>query len=180
MRNSWGGLPDLCRRRGGANTTTLEEAGEGNVNLSEKQEWAQRKITGSYEWNTTYFRYSDPLNDGEVLDSAPPIRFESKLTEEACRKPSMLFVTSKRSKQPEAAAQIVNCTLTEPSSIDALRDTRGLPAEKCAADRLIDAGLIKPEIVRAHEPPMQASGTAISPFKEPPELRVAFIDALKE
>ena len=117
MRNSWGGLPDLCRRRGGANTTTLEEAGEGNVNLSEKQEWAQRKITGSYEWNTTYFRYSDPLNDGEVLDSAPPIRFESKLTEEACRKPSMLFVTSKRSKQPEAAAQIVNCTLTEPSGI---------------------------------------------------------------
>ena len=175
-----GGLPDLCRRRGDANTTTLEEASEGNVNLSEKQDWAQGKISGSYEWHTTYFMCSDPLNDGEMLDSTPPIRFEAVLTDSACRKPSMLFVTSKRSKQPEAAAQIVNCTLTEPSGIDALRDTRGLPAEKCAADRLIDAGLIKPEIVRAHETPMQASGPAISPFKESPELRVAFIDALEE
>ncbi|SDF21286.1 Cupin domain-containing protein [Salipiger thiooxidans] len=121
-----------------------------------------------------------PSNATHGICLAPPIRFESTLTEGACRKPLMLFVTSKRSKQPEAAAQIVNCTLTEPSGIDALRDTRGLPAEKCAADRLIDAGLIKPEIVRAHKPPMEASGPAISPFKEPPELRVAFIDALEE
>jgi len=49
-----------------------------------------------------------------------------------------------------------------------------------AADWLIEAGMIKPEIVKAHEIAMEASGAAISPFKEHRELRGAFIDALEE
>ena len=40
--------------------------------------------------------------------------------------------------------------------------------------------MIKPEIVKAHEIAMEASGPAISPFNEHPELRGAFIDALEE
>ena len=164
----------------GAVRSQQEEAGEGNVNLYEKQDWAQGKIAGSYEWDTTYFKYSDPLNEGEMLDSTQPVRFEDAVTDGAYRKPSMLFAISKNSDNPEAAAEIVNCMLTEPEGIDALKDTRGLPAAKVAADRLIEAGMIKPEIVKAHEIAMEASGPAISPFNEHPELRGAFIDTLEE
>ena len=115
-----------------------------------------------------------------MLDSTQPVRFEDAVTDGAYRKPSMLFAISKNSDNPEAAAEIVNCMLTEPEGIDALKDTRGLPAAKVAADRLIEAGMIKPEIVKAHEIAMEASGPAISPFNEHPELRGAFIDTLEE
>ncbi|EPX75474.1 ABC transporter substrate-binding protein [Salipiger mucosus] len=164
----------------GAVRTQQEEAGEGNVNLYEKQDWAQGKIAGSYEWDTTYFKYSDPLNEGEVLESTPHIRFEDAVTDGAYRKPSMLFAISKNSDNQQAAAEIMNCLLNEPEGIDALKDTRGLPASEAAADRLIEAGMVKPEIVKAHEIAMEATGPAISPFNEHPELRGAFIDTLEE
>ena len=164
----------------GAVRSQQQEAGEGNVNLYEKQDWAQGRIAGSYEWDTTYFKYADPLDEGQTIDSVAPIRFEDAVTDGAYRKPSMLFAISRNSDNPEAAAEIVNCMLTEPEGIDALKDTRGLPASKVAADRLIEAGMIKPEIVKAHEIAMEASGPAISPFNEHPELRGAFIDALEE
>lgn len=164
----------------GAVRSQQQEAGEGNVNLYEKQDWAQGKIAGSYEWDTTYFKYADPLNEGEVLDSTQYIRFADAVTDGAYRKPSMLFAISRNSDNPEAAAEILNCLLNEPEGIDALKDTRGLPASKVASERLMEAGMVKPEIAKAHEIMLAATGPAVSPFNEHPELRGAFIDTLEE
>ncbi|WP_417721793.1 ABC transporter substrate-binding protein [Salipiger sp.] len=164
----------------GAVRSQEQEAGEGNVNLYEKQDWAQGRIAGSYEWDSTYSKYAAPLEEGQVLQSVKPIRFEGADNDGVYRKPSMLFAISRNSGNPEAAAQIVNCLLTEAEGIDALKDTRGLPAARVAAERLSEAGLIGAEIAQANAIVMAATGPAISPFNEHPEIRGTFIDTLEE
>lgn len=162
----------------GAIRSQKEEAADGNVNLFEKPAWADGKIAGSYEWDSTYSKYSDPLKDGQVLKPVAMLKLPNAVTEGVYRKPSMVFSISKNSKDPDAAAQIVNCLLNEPEGIDALGTSRGLPASKAAAARLGDKG--EPEVRAANAIVVAASGPAVSPFNEHPEVRAAFIDTLEE
>lgn len=162
----------------GAIRSQKEEAADGNVNLFEKPAWAGGKIAGSYEWDSTYSKYADPLKDGQVLKPVSMLKLPDAVTEGVYRKPSMVFSISKNSKDPEAAAQIVNCLLNEPEGIDALGTSRGLPASKAAAARLGDKG--EPEVRAANAIVIAASGPAVSPFNEHPEVRAAFIDTLEE
>ena len=162
----------------GAIRSQKEEAADGNVNLFEKPAWAEGKIAGSYEWDSTYSKYADPLKDGQVLKPVPMLKLADAVTEGVYRKPSMVFSISKNSKDPEAAAQIVNCLLNEPEGIDALGTSRGLPASKAAAARLGNSG--EPEVRAANTIVMAATGPLVSPFNEHPEIRSAFIDTLEE
>ncbi|NVD43055.1 carbohydrate ABC transporter substrate-binding protein [Ensifer sp. HO-A22] len=162
----------------GAIRSQKEEAADGNVNLFEKPAWAEGKVAGSYEWDSTYSKYADPLKDGQVLKPVPMLKLADAVTEGVYRKPSMVFSISKNSKNPEAAAQIVNCLLNEPEGIDALGTSRGLPASKAAAARLGDKG--EAEVRAANAIVMAATGPSVSPFNEHPEIRAAFIDTLEE
>ena len=162
----------------GAIRSQKEEAGDGNVNLFEKPAWAEGKIAGSYEWDSTYSKYADPLKDGQVLKPAAMLKMAGAVTDGVYRKPSMVFSVSKNSKNPEAAAQILNCLLNEPEGIDALGTSRGLPASKAAAARLGQEG--EPEVRAANAIVMAGSGPVVSPFNEHPEIRSAFIDTLEE
>lgn len=162
----------------GAIRSQKEEAADGNVNLFEKPSWSEGKIAGSYEWDSTYSKYADPLKDGQVLKPVKMLKLTGGVTEGVYRKPSMVFSISKNSKNQEAAAQILNCLLNEPEGIDALGTSRGLPASKAAATRLGDKG--EPEVRAANAIVMAASGPTVSPFNEHPEIRSAFIDTLEE
>ncbi|GGB04116.1 sugar ABC transporter substrate-binding protein [Brucella endophytica] len=155
-----------------------EEAADGNVNLYEKPSWSEGRIAGSYEWDSTYSKYADPLKAGQVLKPVPMLKQADAVTEGVYRKPSMVFSVSRNSKNPEAAAQILNCLLNEPEGIDTLGTSRGLPASKAAAARLGDKG--EPEVRAANAIVMTASGPAVSPFNEHPEIRSAFVDTLEE
>ncbi|MEC9197313.1 MAG: ABC transporter substrate-binding protein [Pseudomonadota bacterium] len=157
-----------------------EDAAAGNVNLYEKPEWAEGKIAGSYEWDSTYSKYANPLNEGQTLQAVAHLRFDDAVVDGIYAKPSMFFAVSANAKDPKAAAQIVNCLLNEPEGIDALGDTRGLPASAIAAKRLTDAGAINPNVAAANAIVMAASGPTISPFNEHPEVRGIFIDTLEE
>lgn len=162
----------------GAIKSQKEEASEGNVNLFEKPAWAEGKIAGSYEWDSTYSKYADPLQDGQVLKPVPMLKLADAVTDGVYRKPSMVFSISKNSKSPEAAAQVVNCLLNEPEGIEALGTSRGLPASKVAAELL--AGQGEPEVREANAIVQASSGPLISPFNEHPEIRGLFIDTLEE
>ncbi|SDA99617.1 ABC transporter substrate-binding protein [Sinorhizobium sp. NFACC03] len=162
----------------GAIRSQKEEAADGNVNLFEKPAWADGKIAGSYEWDSTYSKYADPLKDGQLLKPVAMLKLPDAVTEGVYRKPSMVFSISKYSKDPEAATQIVNCLLNEPEGIDALGTSRGLPASKAAAARLGNKG--EAEVRAANAIVVAASGPAVSPFNEHPEVRAAFIDTLEE
>ena len=162
----------------GALRSQKEEASDGNVNLFEKPAWAAGRIAGSYEWDSTYSKYADPLEEGQVLKPVPMLHVEGAVTDGVYRKPSMLLSVSKNSKHPESAAQILNCLLNEPEGIDALGTSRGLPSSKIAAERL--AGQGEPEVRLANEIVVAASGPTVSPFNEHPEIRGIFIDTLEE
>ena len=162
----------------GAIKSQKEEASEGNVNLFEKPAWAEGKIAGSYEWDSTYSKYADPLKDGQVLKPVPMLKLADAVTDGVYRKPSMVFAISKNSKDPEAAAQIVNCLLNEPEGIEALGTSRGLPASKAAAELL--AGQGEPEVRAASAIVLESTGPVVSPFNEHPEIRGLFIDTLEE
>ena len=96
----------------------------------------------------------------------------------AYKKPSMVFAISKNAKDPEAAAQIVNCLLNEPEGIEALGTSRGLPASRVAAELL--AGQGEPEVRAANAIVLESTGPVVSPFNEHPEIRGLFIDTLEE
>jgi oligogalacturonide transport system substrate-binding protein len=162
----------------GAIKSQKEEASEGNVNLFEKPAWAEGRIAGSYEWDSTYSKYADPLKDGQVLKPVPMLKLANAVTDGVYRKPSMVFSISKNSKNPEAAAQIVNCLLNEPEGIEALGTSRGLPASKVAAELL--AGQGEPEVRAANAIVLESTGPVVSPFNEHPEIRGLFIDTLEE
>ncbi|MCO5731435.1 ABC transporter substrate-binding protein [Rhizobium sp. SSA_523] len=156
-----------------------DNAAEGNLNLFESPKWADGRISGSYEWDSTFSKYADPLKD-QVLEPVALLKNADAKTEGVYRKPSMVFSISKNTKHPDAAAQILNCLLNEPEGIDALGTSRGLPASKIAAQRLTEAGKIEPQIVAAHDIIMQGKGPTVSPLNEHPEIRAVFLDTLEE
>lgn len=155
-----------------------EEAADGNVNLFEKPEWANGRIAGSYEWDSTFEKYAAPLKEGQVLKPFPLLKVEGAVTDGIYRKPSMVFSISKHSKDPDAAAEIVNCLLNEPEGIDALGTTRGIPGSKSASARLGNEG--DAEVREANAIVMASSGPTVSPFNENPEIRGIFLDTLEE
>lgn len=155
-------------------------AGEGNINLFENPKWADGRIAGSYEWDSTYSKYADPLKDGQKLAPVPLLKNANAVTEGVYRKPSMVFAISKRSKDPKAAAQILNCLLNEPEGIKILGSSRGLPASKAAAKALVDAGSVEPELAAANKIIMAGTGPTVSPLNEHPKIRSVFIDTLEE
>lgn len=153
-------------------------AGGGNVDLFELPAWSEGKIAGSYEWDSTYGKFNDPIRNGELV----PVKLltvEDAVTEGVYRKPSMLFSISNNSKNPQAAAQIVNCLLNEPEGINALGDTRGIPASRIAAETLAESGAVNPMLLEAHKIVMESKGPMVSPFNEHPDVREVFKDALE-
>ncbi len=161
-------------------TMTQEAANAaGNARLYEKPEWTDGRIAGSYEWDSTFFKYSDPLQEGQELVPVKLLKEDGAVTEGVYRKPSMMFSISKRSDNKEAAAQVLNCLLNEPEGISALGTTRGLPASKAAATQLSEAGNIRPELAAANAIIMESTGPTVSPLNEHPDVRTVFLDTLE-
>lgn len=154
-------------------------AGGGNVELFELPAWSDGRIAGSYEWDSTYSKFNDPLEEGQELVPVKLLTVQDAVTEGVYRKPSMVFSISKNSKNPEAAAQIVNCLLNEPEGIQALGDSRGIPASRIASETLADSGAINPQLLAANRIVMEAKGPTVSPFNEHPEVREIFQDTLE-
>ncbi|MEF2070289.1 ABC transporter substrate-binding protein [Consotaella sp. CSK11QG-6] len=153
-------------------------ASDGKVELFETQIWGKGEIAGTYEWDSTYAKYADPLGD-QYLAPTKPLMVDGATTEGVYRKPSMLFSISKNSKNPKAAAQIVNCLLNEPEGYEILKDTRGIPSSKVAFEALSKADAFDPKVVEAHEIIMNATGPTASPHDENPDIREIFKDSLE-
>ncbi|MEH0072297.1 hypothetical protein V6L77_21790 [Pannonibacter sp. Pt2-lr] len=126
------------------------------------------------------FKICRSLQEGQKLEAVKLLTSPDAKTEGVYRKPSMVFAISKNSKNPQAAAQIVNCLLNEPEGIKALGSSRGLPASKTAAKALSDAGSVEMELIAANAIITAGTGPTVSPFNEHPEVRSLFIDTLEE
>ena len=160
--------------------TWKANAAEGNVELYETKKWATGHLGGSYEWDSTYFKYSDPMDKDQHLVPSKILKIDGAVTEGAYKKPSMVFAISKHSKNPKAAAQIINCLLNEPEGIEALGATRGVPSSKAAKALLQEKGSIDPILLQANKIVAESEGPTVSPFNEHPKVRAVFQDTLEE
>ncbi|THF48700.1 ABC transporter substrate-binding protein [Allorhizobium terrae] len=149
-------------------------AGTGNILLHENPNWADGKIAGTYQWDSVYSKIATPLQKGQELVPVPLLTVADAKTQGVYRKPSMLFAISKHSKEPKAAAQIINCLLNDPEAVKILGATRGIPSSKAALAVLEKDGKIKPEQILAHKLVMDATGPKISPLYEHPRVTEAF------
>ncbi|GAB4538627.1 MAG: ABC transporter substrate-binding protein [Roseibium sp.] len=154
-------------------------ASEGNIQLHENPKWSKGQIGGSYEWDSTYFKYSDPLEEGNELVPVGILKVDGSTNDGVYRKASMTFAISKNAEKPDAAAKILNCLMNEPEGIGAMGTARGLPASKAASAQLIEAGAIKPILKQANEIIMSGTGPGVSPFNEHPDVRTVFEDTLE-
>jgi oligogalacturonide transport system substrate-binding protein len=109
-----------------------------------------------------------------VLVPVKLLQVEGATTEGVYRKPSMLFAISKNSKEPKAAAEIVNCLLNDPAAIKILGATRGVPSSKIALEELTKAGSIKPVQVEANKIVLESTGVGVSPLNEHPRVTDVF------
>lgn len=153
-------------------------AGEGNIELFEMRPWAEGRIAGTFEWDSAYAKYADPLGDQELVP-VPMLQVEGAVNDGTYRKPSMLFAISARSQNPQAAAEIINCLMNDPDAIDILKDSRGVPASKVATARLAEQGMIDPNVAAAYELVQQGNGPVPSPLNEHPKVREIFADYLE-
>ncbi|MBB4955425.1 oligogalacturonide transport system substrate-binding protein [Agrobacterium vitis] len=149
-------------------------AGTGNILLHENPNWANGKIAGTYQWDSVYSKIATPMEKGQELAPVPLLSVADAKTQGVYRKPSMLFAISKNSKEPKAAAQVINCLLNDPEAVTILGATRGIPSSKAALAVLEKDGKIKPEQVLAHKLVMDATGPKISPLYEHPRVTEAF------
>ncbi|WP_410218334.1 ABC transporter substrate-binding protein, partial [Paracoccus sp. (in: a-proteobacteria)] len=51
----------------GAIRSWQQVAGEGNIELFEMRPWAEGRIAGTYEWDSAYAKYADPLGGQELV-----------------------------------------------------------------------------------------------------------------
>lgn len=156
-----------------------EVAGAGNIALHENPNWASGKIGGTYQWDSTYFKISDPLDEGQELTYVDLLSQEGQKTPGIYRKASMVFSISANSQNKEAAAQIVNCLLNEEEGVAALGSTRGVPGSNAARSQLLSAGTIQPVQIQAQARVINAEGPAIHPMMEFPDVRSALQDNLE-
>ncbi|MDO5641055.1 MAG: ABC transporter substrate-binding protein [Paracoccus sp. (in: a-proteobacteria)] len=163
----------------GAIRSWQQVAGEGNIELFEMRPWADGKIAGTYEWDSAYAKYADPLGAEQELVPVPMLEIEGAVTPGTYRKPSMLFAISKNSKSPQAGAEIINCLLNDPEAIDILKDSRGIPASRVALERLTEQGMIDPHVAAAYQIVQDGSGPIVSPLNEHPKVREVFRDYLE-
>jgi oligogalacturonide transport system substrate-binding protein len=154
-------------------------AAAGNVPLHENPDWSKGKIAGTYQWDSTYFKISDPLAEGQELAYVDLLSQDGQQTPGIYRKASMVFSISANSPNQEAAAQIVNCLLNEPEGVSALGSTRGVPASATAREQLLAADAIKPIQIEAQAKVIAAEGPAIHPMMEFPSVRSAMMDNLE-
>jgi oligogalacturonide transport system substrate-binding protein len=156
-----------------------EKAAAGVNALHENPNWTSGKIAGTYQWDSTYFKISDPLEDGQELVYVGLLSQDNEKTPGIYRKASMVFSISKHSENKEAAAQIVNCLMNEPEGVAALGSTRGVPSSTAARTQLMEADGIQPIQIEAQNMVLELDGPGIHPFMEHPDTQAAMADNLE-
>ena len=154
-------------------------AAAGNVKLHENPNWASGTIAGTYQWDSTYFKITGPLEEGQEVVYHGLLSQDGQKTPGIYRKASMVFSISENSPNKEAAAQIVNCLVNEEEGVAALGSTRGVPASKAARAQLLASDAIKDVQIEAQAKVINAEGPAIHPMMEFPTVRAALEDNLE-
>ena len=154
-------------------------AAAGNIEIFDDPAWGEGKIGGTMFWDSTYSKFNDPIRAGR-LAPVPPLRIAGAKMDGVYKKPSMLFAVSKNSRDPKAAASVIDCLLNDPEAVLILGDSRGLPASAVALQTLDAAGRLGAPNVEAARIVAEASGPVMSPLIEHPAVQEILRNAIEE
>ncbi len=158
-----------------------QSSGEGGTRLElhQKKSWIEGRLAGSYEWDSVWAKFRDPLGADQDLVPIKTLMFDGAVSEGLLRKPTMMFCISKNTKQPKEAAMLLNFLLNDPEGIRILKDSRGIPASKIAADTLVKDGLVKPAVAFAHDIVVKGDAPQLSTFFEHPKMQELYRDTME-
>ena len=154
-----------------------EYASYGKSNMYEMKPWTSGEWGGTYMWNTTVNKYSDNLKNGAVLAVGPYPMMEGAKNAGLFAKPSMMFSIGRSTKNPEAAAKLINFLINEPEGIEALGLERGVPLSKAAETQLTNDGSIKnddPAVAGLKVALALPNAISVSPYFDDPQIVALF------
>lgn len=154
-------------------------ASEGDVALNEQKNWMEGKLAGTYVWDSTYFKFNDPIINGQLVP-VPTLMTNGAVCEGIFRKPSMMFAISPHSKHPKEAAMLLNFLLNDDEAIRLLGTTRGIPASKKAENLLKKENRINPQLDMAHKIILESRSPQLSPYFENFKLQDLYSETMEE
>ena len=80
-------------------------SGEGGTRLElhQKKSYIEGRLAGSYEWDSVWAKFRDPLGPDQDLVPVKTLMFPGAVSEGLLRKPTMMFCISKNSKHQKQA-----------------------------------------------------------------------------
>ncbi len=154
--------------------------GGARLSLHKRKDWIEGRIGGSYEWDSVYFKFRDPLGPKQDLVSVDTFMVPGAVNEGLLRKPTMMFCVSKNSKHQKEAAMLLNFLLNDPVGVRILKTSRGIPASKSAYKLVVDEGLIDPKQGKAHDTVVNGEAPKLSPFFEHPKMQELYRTKMEE
>ncbi|WP_202983418.1 ABC transporter substrate-binding protein [Vibrio furnissii] len=124
--------------------STKEFASYGKGNLYEMRPWIDGRFGGLYMWDTAVEKYADNLQPPMSLELGPYPMSENAVEAGLLARPSMMLSIGRNTKNPDAAAKLVNFLLNDPVGIEALGLTRGIPMSHAGLSTLQESGHIDP------------------------------------
>lgn len=159
-----------------------EFASYGKSNMYEMKPWISGDWGGTYMWNTTVKKYDDNLTDGAKLVVGPYPMMENAKNAGLFFKPSMMFAIGRSTKNPEAAAKLINYLINDPEGIKILGLERGVPLSKIAEKTLSENGVIKesdPTVAGLKLALSLPNNIGVSPYFDDPQIVQLFGTAIQ-
>ncbi len=154
--------------------------GGNRLELHQKKAWIEGRLGGSYEWDSVWQKFRDPLGQNQDLIPVKTLMLKGAKSEGLLRKPTMMFSISRNSKHKKEAALLLNYLMNDPEAIKILGDSRGIPASKVAADLLINQGLVTKQVAFAHDIVMKGGAPQLSTFFEHPKMQELYRSTMEQ
>ncbi len=154
--------------------------GGSRLELHQKKAWIEGRLAGSYEWDSVWAKFRDPLGPDQDLIPVKTLMFKGAVSEGLLRKPTMMFSISKRSDHKKEAATLLNFLMNDPEAIRILTTSRGIPASKVAADLLVKEGLVPGPVATAHDIIMKGDAPQLSTFFEHPKMQELYRSTMEQ
>ncbi|QHM70007.1 ABC transporter substrate-binding protein [Mixta intestinalis] len=149
----------------------------GKSNMYEMKPWIQGEWGGTYMWNSTIKKYSDNLKPPARLELGSYPMLDGAKDAGLFFKPALMLSIGKSTKQPEAAAKLINFLLNDKAGVEALGLERGVPLSKAARGFLTETGVVSendPAVAGLRLAQSLPTTLSVSPYFDDPQIVAQF------
>ncbi|WP_133631314.1 MULTISPECIES: ABC transporter substrate-binding protein [Gammaproteobacteria] len=154
----------------------------GKSNMYEMKPWIEGEWGGTYMWNSTIKKYSDNLKPPAKLELGNYPMLPGATDAGLFFKPAQMLSIGKTTKNPEAAAKVINFLLNSKEGVQTLGLERGVPLSKVAVQYLTEDGTIKesdPSVAGLRMAQSLPAKLSVSPYFDDPQIVAQFGTSLQ-